>query len=86
MSPIEPVVEVDEIEVGRDGLIISRGGRAGLLLPQVATEYGWDRETFLGQTCVKAGLPPEPGALRTAGSSASPQKFSASNSLDSTAT
>jgi AmmeMemoRadiSam system protein A len=59
MSPIEQVADVAEIEVGRDGLIIRRGGRAGLLLPQVATEYGWDRETFLRQTCVKAGLPPD---------------------------
>ena len=58
MSPIEEVTDVAQIEVGRDGLIVSRGGRAGLLLPQVATEYGWDRETFLSQTCVKAGLPP----------------------------
>lgn len=57
MSPIEAVTDPDAIEVGRDGLIISRGGRAGLLLPQVATEYGWDRETFLAQTCAKAGLP-----------------------------
>ena len=59
MSPIERVASVEEIEVGRDGLIISRGSRAGLLLPQVATEYGWDRETFLRQTCVKAGLSPD---------------------------
>ncbi|HYK05079.1 MAG TPA: AmmeMemoRadiSam system protein A [Thermoanaerobaculia bacterium] len=59
MSPIGPVSNVEEIEVGRDGLIISRGSRIGLLLPQVATEYGWDRETFLRQTCVKAGLPPD---------------------------
>jgi AmmeMemoRadiSam system protein A len=59
MSPIVPVTNVEEIEVGRDGLIVSRGGRAGLLLPQVATEYGWDRDTFLRQTCIKAGLPPD---------------------------
>ncbi|HKR63035.1 MAG TPA: AmmeMemoRadiSam system protein A [Thermoanaerobaculia bacterium] len=59
MSPIEEVQSIEEIEVGRDGLIIRRGSRAGLLLPQVATEYGWDRETFLEQTCVKAGLPPD---------------------------
>ncbi len=59
MSPIEPVANIEEIEVGRDGLIVSRGSRAGLLLPQVATEYAWDRETFLQQTCVKAGLPPD---------------------------
>ncbi|HEX6101284.1 MAG TPA: AmmeMemoRadiSam system protein A [Thermoanaerobaculia bacterium] len=57
MSPIEVVTDIESIEVGRDGLIVSRGGRAGLLLPQVATEYGWDRETFLAHTCGKAGLP-----------------------------
>jgi uncharacterized protein len=57
MGPIERVADVGEIEVGRDGLIIRRGGYAGLLLPQVATDYGWDRETFLEQTCQKAGLP-----------------------------
>jgi len=59
MSPIGPVSSVEEIEVGRDGLIVSRGSRVGLLLPQVATSYGWDRETFLRQTCIKAGLPPD---------------------------
>src|SRR5207245_5988711 len=62
MGPIEPVSDVSDIEVGRDGLIISLGRFAGLLLPQVATEYGWDRQTFLDQTCMKAGLPP--GAWR----------------------
>jgi AmmeMemoRadiSam system protein A len=59
MGPIEPVKNVDEITVGRDGLIVSNARSAGLLLPQVATERGWDRETFLRQTCVKAGLAPE---------------------------
>lgn len=59
MSPIVTVANVEEILVGRDGLIITKGGQTGLLLPQVATEYGWDRETFLGQTCQKAGLPPD---------------------------
>lgn len=57
MGPIERVTNVDDIVVGRDGLIISRGGRAGLLLPQVATDWGWDRDEFLAQTCNKAGLP-----------------------------
>jgi AmmeMemoRadiSam system protein A len=57
MGPIERVKSEAEIEVGRDGLIVSRGHSAGLLLPQVATEYGWDRRTFLEQTCHKAGLP-----------------------------
>lgn len=65
MSPIVPVEDVSEIEVGRDGLIVRRGHAAGLLLPQVATEYGWDRETFLRQTCVKAGLSAD--AWRTPG-------------------
>lgn len=59
MGPIERVGHVSEIEVGRDGLIISRGRLAGLLLPQVASEYGWDRDIFLAQTCLKAGLQPD---------------------------
>jgi hypothetical protein len=48
---------VDEIKTGRDGLIMERGMYRGLLLPQVAVEQGWDRTTFLDQTCLKAGLP-----------------------------
>ena len=48
---------LEEIQVGRHGLIVRRGPRSGLLLPQVAAEYGWDRETFLSHTCAKAGLP-----------------------------
>jgi uncharacterized protein len=59
MSPIVTVESLDEIVVGRDGLIVSRGRDAGLLLPQVATSYGWDRETFLRHTCMKAGLEPD---------------------------
>lgn len=59
MSPVVPVGSLDEIVVGRDGLIVRSGRHAGLLLPQVATEYGWDRDTFLSQTCRKAGLPPD---------------------------
>jgi uncharacterized protein len=73
LGPIVPVHSIEEIEVGRDGLIISRGHSAGLLLPQVATEYGWDRDTFLDQTCVKAGLPR--GAWRSPGCTI--QRFSA---------
>jgi uncharacterized protein len=57
MGPVERVASIEDIEVGRDGLIVSAGRNAGLLLPQVATEYGWDAETFLGHTCMKAGLP-----------------------------
>lgn len=59
MGPIERVSDLSDIQVGRDGLIITRGRYAGLLLPQVASERGWDRDTFLRQTCVKAGLPPD---------------------------
>jgi AmmeMemoRadiSam system protein A len=51
------VFDLSEIEVGRDGLIVEHHGHKGLLLPQVATEYGWDREAFLARTCAKAGLP-----------------------------
>jgi AmmeMemoRadiSam system protein A len=57
LGPLEPVASVDEIEIGRHGLIVEMHWRRGLLLPQVATEWRWDRETFLVQTCVKAGLP-----------------------------
>ena len=54
----ERVGDPTEIEVGRHGLIIEHVGRKGLLLPQVAPEHGFDREAFLAQTCLKAGLPP----------------------------
>ncbi len=57
LSPIETVESINDIKVGRDGLIISRGFNSGLLLPQVPTEQGWDLETFLINTCYKAGLP-----------------------------
>lgn len=49
--------ETMPIEVGRDGLIVRNGSRSGLLLPQVPVEHDWDVETFLTQTCRKAGLP-----------------------------
>jgi AmmeMemoRadiSam system protein A len=50
------VSDLATIVVGRDGLIVEHGRHRGLLLPQVATEHGWDRETLIAQTCVKAGL------------------------------
>jgi hypothetical protein len=56
LGPLEAVASVDEIEVGRHGLLIEMGWHRGLLLPQVATEWKWDRETFVSQTCHKAGL------------------------------
>lgn len=59
MGPVERVASVEEIVVGRDGLIITCGRNAGLLLPQVATEYGWNRDAFLQHTCMKAGLSPD---------------------------
>jgi MEMO1 family protein len=57
LTPLQKVKSLDEIKVGRDGLMISMGGRRGLLLPQVATEYGWTHDEFLRHTCEKAGLP-----------------------------
>jgi len=56
LSPLQPVTDPQEIQIGTHGLFITQAGRHGLLLPQVATEFGWDRETFLRQTCLKAGL------------------------------
>jgi AmmeMemoRadiSam system protein A len=56
LGPLEPVTRLDEIEIGRHGLIVEMGWHRGLLLPQVATEWNWDREAFVQQTCHKAGL------------------------------
>ena len=58
LSPPQPI-RPEEVMVGRHGLIVSQGNRRGLLLPQVPMEWEWDRETFLAQTCLKAGLPPD---------------------------
>ena len=57
LSPIEKVESLDEIQVGRDGLIVQHSIFQGLLLPQVATENNWNKEEFLSHTCLKAGLP-----------------------------
>lgn len=57
LSPMRQIKDVNEIRVGCDGLYLERGPCRGLLLPQVATDYDWDRLTFLRQTCNKAGLP-----------------------------
>lgn len=59
LSPVERVEDINDIVVGRDGLIISKGFSRGLLLPQVPVEQGWDRDTFLSHTCMKAGLHPD---------------------------
>ena len=57
LTPLKRIKGVEEIEVGKHGILIEKGFYSGLLLPQVATEYGWDRKTFLEHTCLKAGLP-----------------------------
>ena len=57
LSPLKLIKDINEIEVGKHGLYIVRGYKSGLLLPQVAVEYEWDRESFLKETCHKAGLP-----------------------------
>jgi len=57
LSPLSRAASVDEIQVGVHGIYIIKGSYRGVLLPQVATEYSWDRETFLKHTCIKAGLP-----------------------------
>jgi AmmeMemoRadiSam system protein A len=57
LSPLELISSVEEIQVGVHGIYLSKNSYRGVLLPQVATEYGWDRETFLKHTCLKAGLP-----------------------------
>ena len=57
LGPLEPVASAEEIEIGRHGLVIEKGWHRGLLLPQVAIEWRWDRQQFLAQTCRKAGLP-----------------------------
>ncbi len=56
ISRLEPIA-AEDVEVGRHGLLITLGLNRGLLLPQVPVEHGWDRVTFLEQTCRKAGLP-----------------------------
>jgi AmmeMemoRadiSam system protein A len=54
---LEAITAVEEIEIGRHGLVVEQGRMRGLLLPQVAVEWSWDVHTFIGQTCRKAGLP-----------------------------
>ncbi len=56
LTPLQKIHSTDEIEVGKHGIVIARDGSMGLLLPQVATEYGWNRTEFLEHCCQKAGL------------------------------
>jgi len=57
LSPLEKTASIEEIKVGKHGIYIVKGSYRGVLLPQVATEYGWNRDQFLRHTCLKAGLP-----------------------------
>jgi AmmeMemoRadiSam system protein B/AmmeMemoRadiSam system protein A len=57
LTPARRILDPGEVRVGKHGLILAQNGRRGLLLPQVPVEQGWDRETFLRQACLKAGLP-----------------------------
>jgi len=57
MSPLQKITDINKIQVGVHGILIRKGFYSGLLLPQVATEYKWNKEEFLENTCHKAGLP-----------------------------
>lgn len=57
LTPLSPVYDISDIKVGRDGLYVRMGYASGVLLPQVAIENNWDKETFISYTCLKAGLP-----------------------------
>jgi AmmeMemoRadiSam system protein A len=59
LRPPEVVNRAEDIEIGRHGLLVESGWRRGLLLPQVAPEWGWDAASFVAHTCRKAGLPPD---------------------------
>jgi AmmeMemoRadiSam system protein A len=59
LSPLQQITDINEIVLGKHGIIMQQGYSRGLLLPQVATEYRWDLDTFLRQTARKAGLPPD---------------------------
>jgi AmmeMemoRadiSam system protein A len=59
LGPIEAIDGIEEIEIGRHGLMIEKGRFRGLLLPQVAIEWQWGPQQFLEHTCRKAGLPPD---------------------------
>ena len=56
LSPLREIQDISLIKVGLHGIYIKKGINSGLLLPQVAEKYNWDRHEFLNQTCLKAGL------------------------------
>ena len=59
LTPLRKISSIEEIQVGVHGLYIEKNYSRGVLLPQVAIEYGWDRDTFLSQTSMKAGMNPD---------------------------
>ncbi len=59
LSPLHKIDDIEEIIIGQHGIYLEKGYYRGVLLPQVATEHGWDTKTFLKQTCIKAGLSTE---------------------------
>jgi AmmeMemoRadiSam system protein A len=76
MTPLEEVTDpVAQVEIGVHGVVARKGQRSGLLLPQVAPEWGWDVPTLLGQVCLKAGLPED--AWRAGNPPATIYRFSA---------
>jgi len=56
LTPMKQVSDISEIKIGKHGLMMIKGPYSGLLLPQVASQYNWDRQTFLSETCRKAGM------------------------------
>jgi hypothetical protein len=58
LSPMQPCSDPKKVKVGTHGLYITRGGRSGVLLPQVPVEQGWNLDEYLDYICIKAGLPP----------------------------
>jgi len=56
LSPMRRVTNLEQIQVGRNGLLAKNGTHEGLLLPQIPVEHGWDRARFLEETCIKAGM------------------------------
>jgi len=59
LGPSKEITSLQEVEIGKHGLVVQSGNRRGVLLAKVAVEQGWDQEEFLAQTCLKAGLAPE---------------------------
>ena len=59
LMPPTKITDISELEIGRDGIIIKKGGASATYLPEVALEQGWDREETLSNLCLKAGLPPD---------------------------